>query len=570
MTDERRPDERAMDAAVIDAVVDERGQPGGIGEPAVIDEAGWEQSSNRQLVRSSAVVAVGTGLSRVTGLARTVAQVWVLGAFVVADAFNFANTVPNLLYDLLAGGVLAATLVPVFVDNVARRDRAATDAVVTVMSALLVVVTAVAMLAVPLITLLVPDDGDKRLLVAVFLWMFLPQIVFYGLTTLWSGVLNSHRRFAAAAFVPVINNVVVIAVLVVFSRWIGGGRPEAEALRDNTAQLLFLGLGVTAGIVLQAVALVPAMRRAGIRLHRRFEWRHPAVRTVARLSGWTVGYVAVNQLTLWTILALAYNSQSGDVTIYNLAYQFFQLPYGLLAASVITAFMPDLAALATAGDRPGFGRRFLLALRLTLFLVLPAAVGLLVLAQPAVAMLFERGSFTADDVTRTAPTLAAFAVGLVSFCLYLLTMRGFYAHKDTRTPFWINLGENAVNLVLAVPLLRLWGVTGLALSFALAYVVASLFAVWVLHRRVGPLPWAASVSSLLRMGAAAAIMAAAVLVVASTVGSDAGSGAVVRTLVGIGVGAVVYLGCTALFRVPELHEVVGRFAGRLPGRGAAA
>ena len=218
MTDEGRPGDPTIDAAVIDAVVDERGQPGGIGEPTVIDEAGWEQSTSRQLVRSSAVVAVGTGLSRVTGLARTVAQVWVLGAFVVADAFNFANTVPNLLYDLLAGGVLAATLVPVFVDNVARRDRAATDAVVTVMSVLLVAVTAVAMLAVPAITLLVPDDGDKRLLVALFLWMFLPQIVFYGLTTLWSGVLNSHRRFAAAAFVPVINNVVVIAVLVAFSR----------------------------------------------------------------------------------------------------------------------------------------------------------------------------------------------------------------------------------------------------------------------------------------------------------------------------------------------------------------
>ncbi|MEZ5136729.1 MAG: lipid II flippase MurJ, partial [Acidimicrobiales bacterium] len=239
-----------------------------------------------------------------------------------------------------------------------------------------------------------------------------------------------------------------------------------------------------------------------------------------------------------------------------------------LAASVITAFMPDLSALAAAGDRRGFGGRFLLALRLTVFLVLPATIGLLVLAQPVVSTFFERGNFSADDVARTAPTLAAFAVGLVSFCLYLLTMRGFYAHKNTRTPFWINLGENAVNLVLALAFVRWWGVAGLALSFALAYVVASLFALWVLHRRVGPFPWVTSVSSLLRMGAAAAFMAAAVVVVGSTVGSDAGGGALVRMLVGIGVGVVVYLACAALFRVPELHEAAGRFARRLPGRRA--
>jgi putative peptidoglycan lipid II flippase len=551
---------------VIGSIVDQRGEPGGVSEPPDIDEQGWQESTSSQLVRSSAVVAVGTGLSRVTGLARTMAQVWVLGAFVVADSFNFANTVPNLLYDLLAGGVLAATLVPVFVDNVARRDRAATDAVVTVMTALLVAVTALAMLAVPLIVLLVPDDGQDRWLVAAFLWMFLPQIVFYGLTTLWSGVLNSHRRFAAAAFVPTVNNLVVIAVLVVFSRWIGGGRPEADALRANPAPLVLLGLGVTAGIVAQAVLLLPALRRAGIRLRRRFDWRHPAVRTVARLSGWTVGYVAVNQLTLWTILALAFNSDQGDVTIYNLAYQFFQLPYGLLAASVITAFMPDLAALAAAHDRIRFGERFLQALRITVFLVLPAAIGLIVLARPAVALLFERGAFTAGDVARTAPTLAAFAVGLVSFCLYLLAMRGFYAHQDTRTPFWINLGENAVNLILAVVLVRVRGVTGLALSFAMAYVLASLVAVAILHRRVGPLPWADSLSPLLRMAAAAAFMAAAVILVDTFVGSDEGTGALVRTAVGVAVGAAVYLGVATVLAVPELTEITARFAGRLPRR----
>jgi len=575
-----------------DAIVDERGEPGGIAEPPDIDESAWgaptaphdgpdgdgaddgtwQESSSSRLMRSSAVVAVGTGLSRVTGLVRTMAQAYALGAFAVADAFSFANTIPNLLYDLLAGGVLAATLVPVFVDNLARRDRRATDAVVTVMGVALLVVTVLGMAAVPVIALVVPN-ADTRALVAAFLWMFLPQVFFYGLTTLLSGVLNSHRRFAAAAFVPVLNNVVVIAVLLVFSRWVGSDTPGDGDLLGQPGPLLFLGLGVTAGIVVQAIALWPALRRARIPLRWRFEWRNPAVRTVARLSGWTFGYVATNQVALWVMLGLTFQGDTpGEPVAYSLAYQFFQLPYGLLAASVITAFMPDLAALAAAGDRQRFGERFLLALRLTVFLVLPAAIGLVLLAQPAVATLLGHGRFVeGGGVTRTAQTLVAFAVGLVSFCLYLLAMRGFYARKDTRTPFLINLVETAVNIVLAVTFYKAgWGAPGLALSFALAYVVGAFIALAVLHRRSGGLGWAGSTSSLLRIGAAGAFMAAAVILVAGAVGGDSGTEALVRLVAGVVAGAVVYLGAAALFRVPELRDFAARFAARLPGRRATA
>ena len=534
-----------------------------------------EQGATGRLVRSSAVVGIGTGLSRVSGLLRVGALTYALGATSLSDAYNLANTTPNIVYELLLGGILSATLVPIFVDHLEHEDDEDTNAVVTVAIVCLAALTVVALLAAPLIihvyALRLPDETAARQAeVAVpLLRLFLPQIFFYGLMSLGTALLNARRSFFAPAYAPILNNVVVIGVLVAFAT-VAGNSPDLGQVHDDTALLLLLGIGTTAGIVVMAVALWPAIRRAGIHVRFRFDVRNRSVRKVAGLSGWTLGYAASNQVALFVILALATGEGAGAVSAYTYAFIFFQLPHGLLAVSIMTTFLPDLSAFAARHDLAGFRDRFGLGLRLLILVILPASVGYVLLARPVIAALLERGAFGDASGDLTAEVLAAMALGLVGFSVYLFVLRGFYALKDTRTPFLLNLFENGVNIALAVALVGGLGVQGLALAYAAAYTLAGLAAVFVLRRRVGGLDGRRTISALVRMALAATLMGVAVFVARDLVGSNAGLGAVTRTLTGVLVGIAVYLGALYALRLPELHELVGRFRPRGAGDATTA
>jgi putative peptidoglycan lipid II flippase len=516
-----------------------------------------------RLVRSSAVVGVGTGLSRLTGLLRVGALTYALGATALSDAYNLANTTPNIIYELLLGGVLSAALVPVFVEHQQKGDDEATDAVVTAAVMALIALTVLAVLAAPLIvdlyTLRLSDaDAAAQADVAVpLLRLFLPQILFYGLTTLGTALLNARRSFFAPAYAPILNNIVVITTLLAFAR-VADDDVTLGEVADDTGLLLLLGIGTTAGIVAMTLALWPAIRRAGVRLHVRPQWRHPAIRTVAGLSGWTIGYVVANQVALFVVLALANGEGSGAVSAYTYAFIFFQLPHGLFAVSIMTTFLPDLSGLAAEGDLAGFRERLGLGLRLLTMVVLPAAVGYIVLARPLVATLLERGAFGGGSAALTADVLAAFAVGLLGFSIYLLVLRAYYAFKDTRTPFLLNLVENGINIALAVALVGALGVQGLALAYAIAYSAGAVLAIAALRRRLGGIDGRRTLDSVARMVVAAAVMAAAVWGLTQVVGDDSGGGAVTRTLLGVLVGAVVYFAVLLALRVPEVVEVRDR------------
>ncbi|MCB1017043.1 MAG: murein biosynthesis integral membrane protein MurJ [Acidimicrobiales bacterium] len=541
------------------------------GAAAAAEES--ERSATGRLVRSSAVVGVGTGLSRLSGLLRVGALTYALGATALSDAYNLANTTPNIVYELILGGILSATLVPIFVDHLEHDDDEGTSTVVTVAVVCLAALTLLAMLAAPLIidiyALRLPEEeAAAQAAVAVpLLWLFLPQIFFYGLTTLGTALLNARRSFFAPAYAPILNNVVVIAMLVGFAS-VAGSSPSLTQVEDDRGLLLLLGIGTTAGIVAMTVALWPAIRRAGIRLRFRFDLRHPSVRKVGSLSGWTLGYAASNQVALFAILALATGEGAGAVSAYTYAFIFFQLPHGLLAVSLMTTFLPDLSAFAARGDLAGYRDRFGLGLRLLVLVILPAAVGYVLLARPVVAALLERGAFGDASGDLTAEVLAAMALGLVGFSLYLFVLRGFYALKDTRTPFLLNLFENGVNVGLAFALVGRFGVQGLALAYAGAYTLAGLAAVLVLRHRIRGMDGARTLAALARMAAAAVVMALAVLGARELVGSDEGLGAIARTGAGIGVGAVVYLGALYLLRLRELHELVDRLRRRRAGTAA--
>ena len=249
-------------------------------------------TSSRRFVRANLVVATGTGLSRITGFGRVAALAYALGQTSLTDTYNLANTMPNVVYELLLGGILTTTLVPVFVSHLDKGDEESTDAVVTVAVAVLLALTVVAVLAAPLIvhlyTVRVPaaDVDAIREEATTLARFFLPQITFYGITSLGIALLNSRRRFAAAAFAPVLNNVIVIAALVALPHVVNGDITLDSALGNRTVTLL-LGLGTTAGIIAMTSVVWIAVGRSGIHIHPRFLWRHPAVREVARLSGWS-------------------------------------------------------------------------------------------------------------------------------------------------------------------------------------------------------------------------------------------------------------------------------------------
>jgi putative peptidoglycan lipid II flippase len=522
-----------------------------------------------RLVRSSVVVGVGTATSRVTGLLWRAAAAYAIGLTALSGTYAFANETPNMLYELLVGGVLTATLVPQFVRHLQDDDDDATSAVFTVSMLVLVAAAAIGVLLAPwiadLLTLRVsgPQQGPQRQLATDLIRLFMPQIALYGFTALATAMLQARRRFAAAAFAPVLNNLVLVGLFLALPH-LAPGPITVRRVLDDTPLLLYLGLGTTAGVAAMALGLVPALRGARVRLRFLASWRHRAVTTVLRLSGWTVGYVIANQVALWVVLILA-NGTPGGPAAYLLAYTLFQLPHGLLAVSIMTTAGPELAAVAH--DLPALRHRFARSLRLVLTIVIPAAAVSVALARPAVVALLQRGVFSGHDSALVAHTVIAFSVGLPFFSVYLFALRAFYSLEDTRTPFVLNCIENAVNIGLAFALWGPLGIPGLAYAFSGAYAVAAVLTMGVLSRRIGGLQGRGIETTIVKVGLVSAAAGVAAWVVAVMIGWAGGLRALAATLLGLAVAVAVLAAGLTLFRVEEWPALV---AGLRPGarRGA--
>ncbi len=509
------------------------------------------------LLKSNLVVAAGTALSRVTGLLRVVALAVVLGQNPLTDAYKLANETPNIVYDLLIGGVLSATLVPLFATFDEEDDRESTNVILTVSVVAIAALTVVAVLAAPLIfrlySLNTSSDIDADVFRSVgttLTRIFLVQIFFYGLVGLASAFLNSRRRFFAAAWSPIAANVVIIAVTLSLPDAPLGEWQLADVLTNDRLRLT-LGLGATLGIASMALILVPAMLRTRFAFRPILNFRHPAVGRLVRLSTWTFGFVVANQVALVVVRNLT-DPGSGDASAYFNAFIIFVLPHGLLAVSIATTFQPELARSVARRDRAAFVGVSSIGLRVTALLTIPAGVGLFVLRRPLVGALLQHGDFEAADAAATTRALAGLSLGLGAFSIYLFTLRGFYAHKDTRTPFVVNVVENVLNIVFAFVLVGRYGVLGLGLAFALAYVISAVLALGVLGNKVAGFAPRAIGRSLAPMVLAAALMGEAVWFVSRQVGGDVGVEAVVRVTVGAVVGIAVYVGVLIALRVPEL------------------
>lgn len=519
-----------------------------------------QRHDTRSLVQSSAVVGIGTALSRLTGFLRVAAIAYALGITTLAGVYSYANETPNIVYELLLGGVLTATLVPQFVKHFHDDDDDATSAVVSVAMLALLAITVLGVVLAPFIvdiyTLRVSGPGREaqQELATNLLRLFMPQMLFYGMTALATSMLQARRRFAAAAFAPILNNVVVIAMFLALPRVVDG-RLTVDRVNDDTGLLLLLGIGTTAGIAAMALVLLPALRAAHVHLRFVPSIKHAAVRTMLRLSGWTVGYVIANQIALWVVLVLA-NGERGGAFAYLSAYAFFQLPYGLFSVSVMTAVAPDLAAAGGRGDAPAMRHRFARSLRLTLAVIVPAAAVYIALARPIVVALLQRGAFSADDAALVSDTLVAFAAGLPFFSTYLFALRAFYSLSDTRTPFFLNVVENAINIGLALALFGRFGIPGLAAAFSSAYALAAVFTLAVLSRRIGGLQGRGIGTTGGRVLLVSAVGAVAAWAIAEQVGWATTGQAIASVTLGLAVAGILIIAGLWVARVEEVRELV--------------
>jgi putative peptidoglycan lipid II flippase len=519
-----------------------------------------------RLVRRTAVMSVGTGLSRFTGLLRVFAIAYALGITSLSDAYNVANTTPNIVYDLVLGGILSAVFVPVFVEWLETRSTdEAWRSARAVMTFTVLLLSGVALLVMALSDLVIraytvgrggPDLAQYRNLAAFFLVIFMPQIVFYGWGAVATGLLNAQRRFAVPMFAPILNNLTVIATMLTYAAIAHGTTPGVGDI-TNTERWV-LAVGTTLGVIAMTVALWPSLRRTGFRWHFVLDLRDEALRRIVRLSGWLFFYVVVNQLGYIVVIMLA-NREPGGYTAYSYAYIFFQLPHAIFAVSVFTALLPSLSSRWHERDVGGYRSLLSLGLRITALVALPAAAGYAALARPIIRLLLENGRTTQAGADLVAGTLVLFATGLLSFSLFQLLLRGFYAMQDTRTPALINLAATALGTAVNFIYFRYLGVKGLALGQTTAYTVATIAALLVIRSRLGSIDGRRLTGSMSRIlvaatgtGVAAALAAAGI---GALLGTTSWSAQLVQVLGGIAAGLAVFLVLARALRIEEVTAV---------------
>jgi len=469
--------------------------------------------------RDAQLLAAGTLTSRLSGLVRLIVLAVVLGVRPLSDAYNLANNTPNMLYDLLLGGVLSATIVPVLAsryregdERAARRSSGAVLAFGLLGLALGTVVFEFLVPAIIDLYTIANHNGyavDQRQLAIELLRLFAPQLFFYGAISLFTAQLNVRGNFAAAAFAPVVNNIVAVASLLFFEFSVS--HPDLVTVMTSSREVLILGLGSTLGVAAQMLVLLPVVARLRVDVRVSFDWHDQAVREIIRLSGWTFGFVAANQVALFIVLALA-DARAGYVSAYNYAYMFFQLPYAILSASAINAVQPRLSALYSHRDLAGFRRLLGTALKSGTALTIPFAVAFLVAAPVGLRIALGYGRVGPAGVALTAAALRGFALGLPGFALFIALVRSIQASRNARVLFFLYLVENGLNVLLAFPFISHLGVFGLALASSVAYSTSAVLALLV-ARRLGLVGGLGSLAKSWARLALASVLAGAILLI---------------------------------------------------------
>lgn len=458
---------------------------------------GSDRGEGVRLARSTVTMTVLTGISRVTGLLRIVVVGAVLGDTFLGNTYQSTNSIPNLIFEIMAAGVFQAVLVPTVVRHLTagRKERAEEIAGSVLGTALGVLgaVTAVAMLASPWIARGLfsgtdPSVADDQIrLGTIFLLIFLPQVAMYAAGMVATAVLNADHRFSVPAIAPAVNNVIVIAAYLGF--W--WSRAGAEPSLDLSAlQIALLAGGTTAGVIGFCALPVLAVRRAGFRLRIRPGWREPEVREVLRMGAWAAGFLVGNQLLLAVELVLA-NRVAGGVVAFQIGWTFFLLPYALFAQPVLTALFPRLSGQHVRRDIEAMAETTRRGTEMICLFTIPAAIIFLAVG-PAVGRGILFGAIEPDGARQIGRVIAAFGPGVVAYGLLLYLARVSYAALDARTPTIVATGVSVIGAAAMVVSGAVVGpseqVTVLAALHSGTYVVAAMIASILLRRSIGDVP----------------------------------------------------------------------------------
>jgi putative peptidoglycan lipid II flippase len=448
-------------------------------------------------------MAAGTITSRATGLVRDMALVAAIGFGTLADTYSLGNSLPNIIYILVAGGALNAVFIPQLVRHMQNDEDGGhgfANRLLRVVTLITLALTIAAVLAAPwIVQLYATSEYSAREfdLALAFARLCLPQIVFYGLYTMFAQVLNARGHFGSPMFAPIVNNVVVIGAAIAFLR-VAGDTVDVYSITDG--EVAWLGIMTTLGVALQALVLIPVLLRSGFRFAYVKGLRGFGLGHTGKLAIWTIGLVLVNQLgflvvtrlaTLANVLASRADVVAQGLTTYQKAFLIFMLPHSVITISIMTALLPRMSRSAAEQDFAKVGAFVADGMRLVGVLIVPAAVCLGVAGPMIAGVIFGFGAGSGAASSYAGLVVMAFAVGLLPFSLFYVLLRGWYSLEDTKTPFYLTVVYNVLMVGFSLPLFY-WAsvefkVTALALGYSVAYWFTFGLAWLVLNRRLGHL-----------------------------------------------------------------------------------
>jgi len=511
-------------------------------------------SEQANIAGSASIIALGGIASRLLGVVREAVISYFFGASGLVSAFRVASAVPTMLYDLLIGGMLSAALVPVFTEVA---DREGKEALWALFGRVVSLVAAVLAGAVLLIELLAPQvawllsggfEPELQATVTRMIRIITPAMLFFGMSGIVTSLLYALKRFSYTALGAAVYNLGIII---------------AAPLLHGRIDIYSLAVGILLGALLQLSIQTPGLR--GARLRFTLDLSHPALRRILTLYLPIAAGLIISNLQIAIDRRLASSTGENSIAWMANATTLFQLPHGLVAVAIALAVLPTLSRLSAAGDQDGFRRTLGQGLRLVLVLIVPATLGLLVLARPAVALLFEHGRFTASDAMQTAAALRLYLLGLIFASIDWPLNYAFYARQNTLVPALVGVFSVVVYLVVALLLKGPLGMFGLVLADAAKHCSHALTMLVLLQRRMGGLSGQrlaqTTGKAFLAAGVMAGVMALVLYLVSAWIGADGKIDYLILVGIGAGLGILVYLGLANLLHIEEfslLRDAVTR------------
>ncbi|WP_255579471.1 murein biosynthesis integral membrane protein MurJ [Cryobacterium sp. PAMC25264] len=528
--------------------------------------------------RASAILASGTMVSRLLGFLKVIVFARVIGQFgQSADAFALANQLPNTVYTIVAGGVLTAVLVPQIVRASLHDDggTAYINKLVTLALGILAITTLVASLLAPVITRFIgPGYSPEQLSLAIaFAYWCLPQIFFYGLYTVLGEVLNARKSFGPFTWVPVLNNIIAIAGLLVFMALFGADPLGQRLATDFSPGMIALLAGsATLGVVLQAVVLYYFWHRIGLRYRPDFTFRGVGLGAAGKMASWTFGMLLLTTAAgiVETQVVSGASGEDASTAVLSTAWLIFMLPHSIITVSVATAYFTRMSEHASRGDTARLRTDASSAIRGTTLLIVLASAVIMVCAYPFAAV-FVHQSFSQTQAIGNV--IIAYLLGLVAFCVLFVVQRTFYALGDTRTPFFFTLFQVVLVVVGVLGCLLLpreWTAFGIALVVTVSGTLQALLAAWLLRKRLGGIDGRRILRSLVTYLVAAVVPVAAGLALLVTLGGTRADGFAVSGIAPAIISMVIigmvmsglYFGLLLLMRSSELHGFVAPLKAR--------